>query len=541
MAINRAQEITAAVRNSANQKTVKNSMGSDAEVLEAVCSVLDSPCTKTADEWRAHDMRKERSAEKRRFEERGLRTKKKLSHEERRAFARMARPPPQSKALKRAFGSKAPKNKVKETTVPRTPQVRPQPEIRVGDIDAWIQGQELIGDFGTGETRGNAQMNSVPVSREATRTPLDKETKLLIQQTFVRGAQKEQQEKKAIANTVAGIASECDAFVLESMNTPVLPRERTYRIEGGQVVPSAAASTSSSPTEADKGKEKEKESPPEPESSSQSVKESRGPSHVRANITIPPTPPQNTQAYAAVANLATDIALRLRNDDKKKGKADEDDAASVNDHPLDGRHLTTSEIENFVHHRYSGRAEIMNMAQGTTLMRTGDRRLALHRGVAYIDQPVCINELTLRQGEGQFEPFMLWILFASPAVACTLLTAIASLKFLIPLFLIPLFGLVAYFLTPEARYKTSYFRWAPHMVACIYAELKGSHCNDVTLESQANLIAKRLAGLPLIDSIYSSVSDGSVALAVWLIRTRQEDFTMRQDIWGHFTPVADLT
>lgn len=98
------------------------------------------------------------------FRERGLRTRKNLTPEERANLASGARSTSsvgKAVASAKAFGGPAPvPNVVKrkrppKPTKPSSPKA--QPASSYADIDLWLQEQELIGDMGTGETRSNCQ------------------------------------------------------------------------------------------------------------------------------------------------------------------------------------------------------------------------------------------------------------------------------------------------------------------------------------------------------------------------------------------------
>lgn len=134
----------------------------DLELTEAIATVQDVSNTQPSEFWAKHDSQKKYNAKVKSFHERGLRTKKKLDKDQRAQYADSARKHSsvgKDEAYAMWTDRKVP-NVVKRSRAPKQlpPKVPEQPRSRSSNIDEWIQGQSEIGDFGTGETRGNAQL-----------------------------------------------------------------------------------------------------------------------------------------------------------------------------------------------------------------------------------------------------------------------------------------------------------------------------------------------------------------------------------------------
>lgn len=142
--------------------------------------VADLPSGAEPNALKKRDGAKLYHAKLRQYSERGLRTRKPSTAAKRAELAKEARASSsvgKAAAMAAAFGGKRrPPQVVVRNRPPKLerPAAMSQPASRYADIDQWIQDQELIGDFGTGETRGNAQMNRAGKRKHA---PLSSDTR----------------------------------------------------------------------------------------------------------------------------------------------------------------------------------------------------------------------------------------------------------------------------------------------------------------------------------------------------------------------------
>lgn len=134
------------------------------EQSEEELRVADVGSIVTSEDWKKHDNAKVAMSKTAKFRTRGLRTRKHLTPEQKAEYARVARSSSSvGKAyalakLERTNPLQAPNAVKRNRPPPRSRhQPPPQPIARAGDIDKYLSEQEKIGDWGTGETRGNCQ------------------------------------------------------------------------------------------------------------------------------------------------------------------------------------------------------------------------------------------------------------------------------------------------------------------------------------------------------------------------------------------------
>lgn len=136
---------------------------SEAETEEVRALVRDLPVATNSKERKQRDQAKLYHAKCRSYTERGLRTRHKANQQERADLARAARKH-SSVGADAAWADVFDGQRVTPAVIKRNrpakaraPTAPAQSTSRYASIDTWIQDQELIGDFGTGETRSNCQ------------------------------------------------------------------------------------------------------------------------------------------------------------------------------------------------------------------------------------------------------------------------------------------------------------------------------------------------------------------------------------------------
>lgn len=88
------------------------------------------------------------------------------------------------------------------------------------------------------------------------------------------------------------------------------------------------------------------------------------------------------------------------------------------------------------------------------------------------------------------------------------------------------------------KYDRARLVYIPHLVDIIVTECSGSGQNSDTLATNAKLVARRCATLPVPDKCARGLVDGSVSVACALIMRRSQNFTRLADFGARFTPYS---